>query len=184
MSERHTLLLGRIVALAAGLAILLGAAVTSFGVALSAPVGIWLVHRFQRARGRTLGAGDSWIGAVSGAIVTLLVIAGVVATMLPSGSWHQMRQVADSASTEAAKRPPPAWLSRVAPTAGRPMPGLAKSPAFNAVTMIWGMGFAVGILGGLVGTIAWVGAMLLIFSASGHWLGRPPDAGIVASGGT
>jgi hypothetical protein len=170
VAESHGSMLGRIAALVAGLAILLATSLPTIGVGLSAPLGIWVAHRIQRARGRTLGVWQSWIGAVSGATLALFVVGATIATMLPPGTWHTIRQTADSASAEAAKQPPPAWVNRIAPPANRySMPDFRGSPTLNTVTMVWGLALGVCVFGAVLGTVAWVGATLLVFCASGHW---------------
>jgi hypothetical protein len=91
-----------------------------------------------------------------------------------------MRQAADSASADAATRPPPAWLDRIAPGAStRYSMQKSNSPrVFNAFAAIWGVGLGVGFLGGALGTVGWIGTMLVIFYASGHWLRAAPSVAI------
>jgi hypothetical protein len=91
-----------------------------------------------------------------------------------------MRQTADSASAQAAQKPPPAWLDRLAPGASTRYsnPTSNNSPALNAFIMIWGMAFAVCFFGSLIGTLGWIGSMLLAFSASGRWFGKTPVVAI------
>ncbi len=120
---------------------------------------------------------DSWFGAAIGAAVAMLIGAGVIAAMVPAGSWHSIRQTADSVSAEGAKQPPPEWLSRVFPTAGRSSKSTVAAPAaFNTFTMLWGLGFAIVILGAVIGTVGWAAAMLLVFSATGRWPPTPAMA--------
>lgn len=178
MAQSRTHDFYRFAAFLAGLAILIGAVRATFGVALVAPLGVWVVHRFQRSRGRPFGAWPSWISAVSAVLIALVFVAGVVVSRLPAGTWGHIRQTADSASVEAAKQPPPAWLDRLAPgAAARSMP--RSSPRdFNTLTMILGGGFVLGFLGNVIGTIGWVGTMLLVFSVSGRWLRASAAAAI------
>jgi hypothetical protein len=179
MSESRTRVLYRVAALIAGLAVLIGAALVSVGVALCAPLGVWAARRVRRARGRTLDAWSSWIGAVSAVIIALILVAGVLASRLPVGAWSRVRQAADSASAHAATQPPPAWLDRLAPGAARySTNGANNPPAFNALFMLFGAVIGVGIFGNIIGTLGWIGTMLMVFAASGRWLRETPAATI------
>jgi hypothetical protein len=151
---------------------LIGATVFSLGVALCSPLGIWAVRRFQRSRGRSLDGWGIWISSVGSAMLGLLLAAGVVASLLPSGTWTRARQTADSLSAVAKPQPPPAWLERLAPGAAArsSMSSQAKSPAINAFTLILGGWFMIGIFGAILGTAGWVASMLIVFSATGDWL--------------
>jgi hypothetical protein len=180
MAESRNHVLNRGAALIAGLAILIGAAMVSVGVALCAPLGVWVVHHFQRSRGRPFGAWRSWISAVSAVIIALVLIAGISVSRLPAGTLGRIRQAADSASAEAAKQPPPAWLDRLVPGAAArySSQGATNAPAFNAFFMILAAGIGVAFLGNIIGTVGWIGTMLLVFSASGRWLNETPAAAI------
>ena len=167
----------RITALVAGLAILGGAARVTLGIVLCAPLGIWVIRRFQRSRGRPFGAWASWISAISAVAIALLAIGGLVASQLPAGTWRHMRQAADSVSAQSAKQPPPAWLDRLAPGAAA-RASTTRSPEFGVATMILGFWFLAGFLGLVIGTIGWAGSMLLVFSASGRWLREAPTVAI------
>jgi hypothetical protein len=168
--------LHRFAALLAGLAIVIGAARVTFGLVLCAPLGVWLVHRVQRYRGQPFGAWRSWISAVSAVAIALVLIAGGLASRLPAGTWSRIRQAADSASAQQPKHPPPAWLDRIAPGAAArySAPMSNDSPAFSALTMIIGGLFLAGFLGNVIGTVGWVGTMLLMFAVSGRWLRETP----------
>lgn len=165
-------MLSRVIACVAGLVLLIGAAFVTLGMALSAPLGILVAHLYQRRRGQRLGAFSSWISAISGVLVALAVAAGVLESRLPPGTWDRVRHAADSASAQAAKEPPPAWLDRLAPGAASryPMSAPPGSRAFNTMTIIWGTVLGVGFLGSFIGTLGWGGTMLLVYSASGRWL--------------
>jgi hypothetical protein len=176
MPESRTSLLSRVAALITGLAILLAAAAITYGLVLCAPLGVWVAHRFRRARGRSLGGWSSWLSAVGVTAVGLLLVAGIFASRLPVGSWSRIRQTVDSASANAAQQPPPAWLDRIAPrTAARSSrPDPTSQRLFSVLALIWGIGIFVGFFGSALGTIGWIGSMLLIFYASGHWLRAAP----------
>src|SRR5215468_5261910 len=96
MPESRGPVLLRVAALITGLAILLGAAAISVGLALCAPLGIWVVHRFRRARGQSLGGWGSWFSAVSATAVGILLVAGIFASRVPRTTWSSIRHAADS----------------------------------------------------------------------------------------
>jgi hypothetical protein len=179
--ESGTQVLYRVAAFVGGLAILIGAAIVSLGLVLCAPLGVWVVSRVQRSRGKPFGTWRSWISAVGAVVIALVVIAGVVVSRLPAGTLSHIRQAADSASAQAAKQPPPAWLDRLAPgSAARYSAANAgvDSRAFNAFTLVFGGVIAVGFMGNVLGTIGWLGTMLLVFSVTGRWLREAPVAAI------
>jgi hypothetical protein len=179
MIESRAPMLNRAAALIAGLAVLIGAAVVSLGVALIVPLGVWVGHRVQRSRGRPFGTLGSWISAVSAVLIALVLIAGVMVSRVPAGTWDRIRHAADSASVQAAKQPPPAWLDRIAPGATNySMSRPNNVSAFNAFTLILGGGIALSIFGNVIGTLGWIGTMLLVFSGSGRWLRDAPGTAI------
>jgi hypothetical protein len=161
--------------LIAGLTILSIAARYSFGLVLLAPLGMWITDRIMRARNLGLTRWSSWLGASIGVLVGFAALAVFGLSRVPASTWRTARAAADSAAAVQAKRPPPAWLARIAPAAAgqaaatnRPTPGLSFAMA------IWGSVLVLGMISAFVGTIGWVGAMLLVFCASGRWLSRPP----------
>jgi hypothetical protein len=174
IAESRTSPLRRGAALIAGVAILYWAAKATIGLALVAPIGVWAVIRFKRGRGRSVDALGSWMGAVGAVMIVLIVIGGVLASMAPAGTMDRVRHSADSSSALAAKRPPPAWLERFAPEAAAraaaQQPGNAL--AFNAFALILGAAIVIGFGGSTIGTIGWIGTMLLMFSVSGRWPGK------------
>jgi hypothetical protein len=176
VAESGTQVLLRVAALIAGSAILYETARVSFGLVLCAPLGILVVSRVQRSRGRPFGAWRSWISAVCAVAIALVVIAGVAVSLVPAGTWDRIRQTADSTSAQAAKQPPPAWLDRLAPGSAARYSAIRPndSRAFNAFTMVFGGVIAAGFLGNVFGSIGWVGTMLLVFSVTGRWLREAP----------
>jgi hypothetical protein len=168
---------GRIAALVSGVVILGAASLVSAGIALAAPIGMFVIDRVQRARGRRFGGWESWVGAVSGVTIAILLVGSVFATRLPPGTLNRIRQAADSASVAASKQPPPAWVTRLSPSAGRySMAPTTHQSAFNVAALLWGSVIAAGILGGFLGTIGWAGSILLMFYANARWFGAAPTA--------
>jgi hypothetical protein len=182
LAESRTHLLGRVAALFGGVVILIGITIVSVGVALCAPIGVWIGARFHRSRGRRFDAWGSWLSAVGAVIIALTLVACVVATQVPRGALERARQAADSAAAQAPRRPPPAWLDRIVPggaarySASTP----AAAPAFTGVMMVFGLMILIGVLGSIIGSIGWVASTLLTFSFSGRWLGQSPAVAIEA----
>jgi hypothetical protein len=182
VAESRAHLLGRVAALFGGLAILIGITIVSVGVAVCAPIGVWIAARFQRSRGRRFDAWGSWLSAVGAVTIALALIAAVVGTQLPPGTLDRVRHTADSAAAQAPRRPPPAWLDRIVPGgSARYMastPAAAPPPA--GVMMLFGLIIMIGVFGSIIGSIGWVASMLLVFSASGRWLGQSSAVAIEA----
>ena len=174
MTEARASLVGRIAALLAGGTILLVAAVGSVGLVLVAPLGVWVTHRVQRARGRTVSLFDRWIGAVAATTIAMVLVAVALVAMIPRDTWRQVRQSADSASAEAQKQPPPAWLRHMVPAASQPVSASGQPLAVSTIALVWGIGIGVGMTGIMLGSVGWVGTMLLLFCVSGEWLRAPP----------
>jgi hypothetical protein len=169
----------RIAAFVAGLAILIGAAIVSIGAALCAPIGVWLFTRFQRSRGRRFDAFGSWMSAAGAVAIGLILVACVIATQVPPGTMSRIRQASDSASAQAAKQPPPAWLDRFVPGGAARYSASKQSAAYtNAATMIFGFAILACVLGSIIGSLGWIASMLLMFSTSGRWLGASPSVAI------
>jgi hypothetical protein len=162
----------RVAALLAGVTILIGASVTMIGLALVAPLTVWLAYRIQRARGRSLSIWGSWMAAVTATLLTIVIVAGFFAARVPAGTWRSIRHAADSASAESAKLPPPAWLNKLAPNARRyPMP--QSSPTLNAALFAWGLLLGGTLVAAVVGTVGWAGTMLLVLYRTGNWWREP-----------
>jgi hypothetical protein len=168
----------RILAFGAGLVVLAGGTIVSVGTVLVAPAGMGIAALIQRHRGRRLSRFGGWIAATGAVVVTMAVIAIVVAALTPAGVWQQARHTADSASVAQAKQPPPAWLERMAPGSSRlaaqqqPM-----SPAHQTAAIAAGIGFGATFLAVLCGTLGWAAGMLLCFGIGGRWPGSVVTAG-------
>ena len=166
--------LGRAVVFLAGAGVLLGAMVLSRGTVLAAPLGVWLAYRIQRSRRAPFGAAQGWIGAVSGTVVILLIVGGVLLSRVPTKTWREVQHAADSGAAAAAQKPPPAWLDRLAPGARTSYSPVRPSGGFYTAVVVWWAGIATTVLGALLGTIGWAGTMLVVYSTSGRWLSWAP----------
>lgn len=176
MTDTPASLPARAAALLVGLTILVTATVISFGLALAAPIGMWLLHRFRQARGRRFGATESWTTAAVSVGLVMLIVAGGFSRKLPDGTWRQLRHAADSASIVQANEPQPDWVRRVAPrTAARVESNGRQSPAMNTALLVWGLAMTIGFTAMIFGSLAWAGSMLIALSVSGYWLGRTPS---------
>src|SRR5215471_11406756 len=147
MTESRASLPGRIAAFLAGLVILLVATAVSLGFVLLAPLGIWVMHRIRRARGRPASLFDRWIGAVTGTTAAMLLVTIAVLAKIPADVWREVRQSADSASAEAQRQPPPAWLRHVVPAASQPAMQTRQPMAVSTIAIVWGIGLGIGIAG-------------------------------------
>lgn len=147
--------------------------VFSVGAALAAPVGMAFAAWLWRRRDKRLPAIGHWLAAMCGVVVAIVVYAGLISAMVPSGTWKQIQHAADSAQTASARTPPPAWLDRIAP-------GMAQQEAANrakqservaSMTMAFGLGIFAIMSGLFFGTIGWAAGMLLGLSFNGRWPG-------------
>lgn len=170
--------LARLGALLAGVVVLLGGIVVSLGGVVLAPIGMAVAAQVQRRRGRPLTRGGYWIAAFSSMAIVILVVAGALLSIAPTGTVANVMHAADSSSAVAAKQPPPAWLERVAPGYRVQQARMEPSSRLLAVfAAIFGIGFAVTTFATLYGTLGWGAGMLLGLAAQGRWPGSSPPTG-------
>jgi hypothetical protein len=163
----------RVFAFVGAAIVLVVGTVFSVGAALAAPVAMAIAAWLWRRRGKRLPAIGHWVAAMCGVIAAVVVYAGLVSALVPSGTWKQIQHAADSAQTASARTPPPAWLDRIAP-------GMAQQEAASRATgsdraksmaMAFGLGVTAIMFGLFFGTIGWVAGMLFGLSANGRWPG-------------
>ena len=176
MSDFRAPVAVRAAAFVAGTLVLLVAAVSSLGFALAAPLGMWIAHRVQRAHERTVGGWDSWLVAMTAMLIAVLLVGGVFAAKQPPGTWSRVISTADSVSAEAAGRSPPAWVTRLVPTASRASVGPVHSQTVNTALLMWGFAMGIAIAGALIASAGWAGTMLLVFSVTGRWFRAPAES--------
>lgn len=169
----------RLAAILAGLLVLLGGTLVSFGTVLLAPLAMWVAAVVQRRRGRMLGRGAGWFVAAGSVVLVGVGFFALGAALAPAGTWHQMRHASDSAATAARREPPPTWVQRIAPGAARQSASVPSSPAIQTAMIVWGGGVAALFMAALYGSIGWAAGMLLGFGAAGRWPGTravaPPE---------
>lgn len=174
----------RATALAAGLIVLAVGLLVSIGTVLLAPIGMWIVARVQRRRGRTLSPEGNWLAAVGSIAIVFVLLATSVVALTPADFWRQAARSADSTAAVSARTPPPAWLERIAPGASRqPANAPPTSPRMQQAAVAWGIGLAALILSAIYGTLGWGASLLLAFALTGRWLGWPtrPAPDVVAA---
>lgn len=162
-------------ALVGGLVITIVALLMSAGVALLAPLGIWIAGRVQRRRGRALTGFGSWLAGTGSVVIGVLALALVIGASLPAGSWRRAGRELDAVrATQPA--PPPAWVERIAPGSAR---RAAATPPPSRTAMIVNLALGFELFTVMLGTLGWGGAMLLGYGARGRWPGAalPERAG-------
>jgi hypothetical protein len=174
----------RVMALLAGITVLMLVTPFTLGLSLAAALGVIVVAFIQRRRSRTLTRGRAWVVAAGTAAAAAIVGLAVVALSLSPAQRQRIRAVVQEAN-QAPPPPPPAWLEQI--TSGEPGKGgaertsgdpladrLAKSRAFQLYFGVLGGGLALLLLGALYGSVGWATAMLLAYGATGRWLPRAP----------
>ncbi len=171
----------RVAAFVGGAVLLLCGLVISLGTMLAALIGMGVVNHVWRRRGRPTTRGGYWIAAGASMAIVLLVAGSALFAVAPTGSLRSVMHTADSASVAAGREPPPELLQRLGPMYNRRLePSAGTSRVLAIVGAVWGLGFMVGSLAALYGTLAWGAAMLLAHAVTGRWPGatiRPPTSG-------
>jgi hypothetical protein len=176
MSEEDTARAGavaRVLALLGAMLVGLIATAISVGFALAAPLGMWYAAVLARRRGRTFTRGATWVSAVAGVLVAIVLGLGAL-TVHDPGMWRPIFSVADSTtSAPAASTPPPAFLERLAPESVRQATSTARpSTMLVQVILAWSLGFALVLGSAIYGTVGWTVGMLVGFAVRGRWPGR------------
>ncbi len=167
---------GRMLAGAIGTMAIAVTARYTYGGVLLAPLGMAIAAWIARRRGRSTSKLTSWLAAIAAIWVVVVGALGVMALKAPPGSLSSIQHAADSIQTATPKRPPPAWLERIAPgstaraNAGQPMP-IGQN---MAVPLVIGALFSVGLLATFLGSLGWLATMPLAYAITGRWIGSPP----------
>lgn len=164
---------GRIAAFLGAVVILIGGAAVSVGMVMLAPLGMLLAAYVWRRRGRVLPVVGHWLSAMAMVAVLFLAFVGLIAAIVPSGTWSTVQHSTDSARVASAHTPPPAWIERMYPGASKAAAqnATAQSPTTQTVVMAYTMGFGGLIVVVVLGTIGWIGGMLLGLAVEGRWPG-------------
>lgn len=171
-----------------GVAIFLFIALVTVGVALVAPLGMWIAARVRR--GRAYSRWTGWWGAVLATALVFGVLVGVAAARAPDGFMDTVRQ--QVAEERERRQKDPSSIERVvqrlAPASGASPAvelrarAVTESKPFIIWTMIIGGGFAVALGAVLVGSTAWVGMKLIIFGITGRSRRREVGARVIFFG--
>lgn len=152
----------------------------SFGLALLAPLGMWISAWLVRRQGQATTKLTSWLGAVYGVGMVIVVVAAVSMVKLTVGNHDPAYQRAlDSVTTANRNKPPPAWMEKIAPgsteraRASRLDPGSKGFAALGVGGSVIGAVFVGTIVGLLIGSLAWAACLPLYFAINGRWLGEP-----------
>jgi len=153
----------------AGIAVLGVTAVPTLGTSLAAPLGILVARRLARRRERQLTRGGSWLAAMIASSAAIVCAFGIAASRAPAGSLERIKEAA--AARQSAPTPQlPAWFTRAFPQAAQqPDPvteRIVNSRAFALYFGLLGAGTAIAIFGAIVGSMGWVGTLLLTHAFS------------------
>ena len=171
----------RIVAFVVGSLLLLCGLVISLGTLAGALIGMGVANNVWRRRPQPLTRGGYWIVAGASMAVVLLAATGAVLAMAPTGSVRGVMHAADSASVAAGKQEPPELLKRLGPMYSRRYePTAGTSRLLGIVGAVWGLGFMVGSLALLYGSLGWGAAMLLALGVTGRWPGAAMNHGALS----
>lgn len=175
-------IVARVLAILAAIALLGLVSLASFGTVLLAPLGMLVYAKVQRRRGQPSWSAATWFVAGGSVALGLLIVAGGVASNISSDDLRTVRRAMDSASTSAPQRPSPAWLERMQRTAGGGAIAPVKPVKYGTGMMVFGGIFLVNILSALVGTLGWLGGILLWCGITGRvpWRSPPPAPDMVA----
>ncbi len=160
---------------------LLFVSVITLGLALLAPLGMWVAGWIMRRQKQPLTRFTSWLGAVYG--VGLVIMVGMGVSMVGTIRHLQdpaFRRTVDSVRAVQRNKPAPAWIERIAPgtaartQASQPRPG-SKAESMMGVGGSIFAAVLMGTLGGmLIGSLAWWACLPLYFAINGYPLGKPP----------
>ena len=163
----------RVLALLGAMLVGLIATAISVGFALAAPLGMWYAAALARRRGRPFTRAATWVSAVAGVLVAIVLGLGAL-TVHDPGMWRPIFSVADSTtSVPVESTPRPAWLERIAPETAKQTSSSARpSTIMVQVILAWSLGFALVLGGAIYGTVGWAVGMLCGFAVRGRWPGR------------
>lgn len=163
----------RAIAVIFGLLCLALVIVASLGTALIILAILGIAHTVRRRMGKPLTLLQSWVTAVTVAIVLLVSTMGwAFSRRDQTGTTLWQRSVTSAEQVDQHPPPPPRFL-RYLPGGNVPPPTLPK--AMNGPLMIYSFMFGMGFLGIIIGSLTWGAAWLIV---SG-WTGRFAGIGVV-----
>jgi hypothetical protein len=170
----------RLLAFLAGAALLVALGIGSIGLALVAPIGMWVAYAVLRERGRSYTRRAGWLGAVLACSLVMADFFASAMLRMPDGYIDSVRHQAELRR----EKPPSAIeqaLSRV--SSASPPPAavaektreLVRSKAFMWWTMIMTVSVGSAILGLLAGSVGWAATTLVLIGITGR--GSKPISG-------
>ena len=154
--------------------------VATVGLAIIGAVATIIAWAVVRRRRSEITRGKSWLIAMGTVGVILLAGAGILTARAPSTFFSDVSKAMDSTS-KTPPPPPPEWLRRVTPPAAqmqsRATDKLVRSRAFTMWTAVMAIVFGIGLIAALTGSLGWVAAALVLYSATGRWLASAPPVG-------
>ena len=155
--------------------------VVTVGVALLAPLGMWVSAWVMRREKEPATKFTSWLGAVYGVGMAVMLVGAVSLVKLSTGTHSPAYQRAmDSVRVAQQKQPAPAWLEKIAPGTTERARASQKNPPSARSVAAMGVGMSVigavmlGLLAGLlVGSLAWAACLPLYYAINGRWIGDP-----------
>ena len=165
----------RVAAAIGAVIVLLGGAIFSVGAVFFAPIGMLIGAAIWRKRQRVLSMVGHWLAALTGVALVVAAFAAVTAAFVPQGSWKQFQRSMDSATTVAAAQRAARGTAADSAAANAARRATSSSRGM-AVMLAYGFGFAGIFLIVLLGTIGWIGGMLLGYAVKGRWPGTVPIA--------
>lgn len=154
------------------------ALVASFGAAVGAPLGIYLVRRWAARRQRLPNRIASLFGAVAASSLIGAVIWTVLVSRMPGPTQEELNRAATEAHSHPAVRLP-AWYPKVFPQAARSDSAsekLLRSPGFMRMVMVMSVFIVAAVLGVIGGSLGWCAALLLAIATTGSGAPAPPAA--------
>ncbi|MEO7455678.1 MAG: hypothetical protein ABIY52_05405 [Gemmatimonadaceae bacterium] len=156
--------------------------VVTVGFALLGPLGMWIAAWVMRRQGEPATKFTSWLGAVYGVGMAVMLIGAVSLMKMTVGDHSPAYQRAmDSVRVAQRTQPPPAWLEKIAPGTTERVRASQKNPPTGKAMAAMGVGTSVigavmlGLLAGLlVGSLAWAACLPLYFAINGRWIGEQP----------
>lgn len=164
----------RVFSAIAGAVILLLIGSITIWLTLGALVGMAIAIRVQRARRGRATRRMSWLGAMAAAAVTLTAMMAFALSKAPPGTIGRLRDSLRTAR-DTTPVPLPPWLERIAGGEERVRASreMAKQLEKSPVLLWWVAAVSItvtsALFGLLVGSVAWVGAMLGARGLAGRW---------------
>ena len=146
----------------AAILLLVLSALFTLGTSLAAPFGIFIGRHVARRRGRPFTGLWSWLSAVGGSSIALLLAFVLLLSLVPESTWQEIWEAAAKAQTQDTLQ---------GPAGMQPDPvteQIVTSRAFTTVFGVLGLTIACVLFGVLAATPAWLATMLLSYAIRGR----------------